>query len=65
MSRASCTKDCERMPVCEVCGRRKKPLGRSEPAEGAGGLCGPDCSGYYLEPTPGHLWPGELDEVAP
>ena len=30
-----CTVDCERMPLCEVCGKTKKPIGRDAPAEQA------------------------------
>lgn len=28
------------------------------------GLCDHECTGYYLEPTPDHLWPGEREEIA-
>jgi len=55
-----CTRDCERMPVCIVCGRRKKPRGRSAPLETT--YCDDDCSGYYLHEMPGHLWPGEWED---
>jgi hypothetical protein len=55
-----CTKECERMPLCAICGMTKKPSGRSAPMASSGGYCDSDCSGYNKEPTPGHLWPGEL-----
>ena len=47
---------------CAVCGRRKKPIGRSAPMEMANSLCDPDCEGYYKDPKPGSLWPGETQE---
>jgi hypothetical protein len=58
-----CTIECERMPECLVCRRRKNPRGRSAPMGMY--LCHPhDCPGYDQEPTPGHLWPGELAREA-
>jgi hypothetical protein len=56
-----CTVDCERMPLCEVCGKMKKPIGRSAPLESC--YCDEECLGYRQEPTPGHLWPGELADI--
>jgi hypothetical protein len=47
---------------CTVCGRTKKPVGRSAPLAMANGLCDDDCEGYRLEPFPGQLWPGETCE---
>jgi hypothetical protein len=44
---------------CTFCRRRKKPVGRSAPMELASSLCDHECEGYYLDPKPGHLWPGE------
>jgi hypothetical protein len=44
---------------CKVCGRRKKPIGRSAPIVMANSLCDHGCEGYYLEPKVGSLWPGE------
>ncbi|KKK59899.1 hypothetical protein LCGC14_3029720, partial [marine sediment metagenome] len=38
-------------PVCEECGRRKRPLGDDAP-EGPVSLCGPVCDGYMLPPPP-------------
>lgn len=55
-----CTIECERRPECATCGRRKVPSGRSVPLPMVGSGCDRDCLGYYQEPTPGHLWPGEL-----
>jgi hypothetical protein len=31
---AECTVECERMPDCTTCGRRKQPVGRDAPAAG-------------------------------
>lgn len=56
-----CDASCEARQACVVCHRRKAPLGRSVAAEMAGGLCDHDCGGYYKDPKPGHLWPGELE----
>lgn len=47
---------------CTVCGRRKKPIGRSAPIEMGGSLCDWECHGYDLDPKPGELWPGETRE---
>ena len=47
---------------CTICQRRKKPRGRSAPWEIASSLCDSDCDGYYQEPYPGQLWPGETRE---
>jgi len=44
---------------CSVCGKRKGPSGRAVPDEMANGMCDRDCDGYYEEPDPGDLWPGE------
>jgi hypothetical protein len=38
---------------------RKKPVGRSAPLPMANSLCDSDCRGYYEDPKPGELWPGE------
>jgi hypothetical protein len=56
----TCTEACESRAVCTVCDLRKKPIGRSAPLGMANGLCDDDCTGYRLEPRPGHLWPGEF-----
>jgi hypothetical protein len=45
---------------CESCGLEKKPVGRSAPLEMY--LCNQDCPGYYNDPKPGSLWPGESEE---
>jgi hypothetical protein len=45
---------------CTVCERTKKPVGRSAPMEAY--LCDHECSGYYQDPKPGELWPGETRE---
>lgn len=55
-----CTVACEATQECVVCRRRKKPVGRAGPIEMANGMCDDDCRGYRLDPTPGHLWPGEI-----
>ena len=44
---------------CSVCGRRKKPRGRSAPLEMANSLCDHECKGYERGETTGDLWPGE------
>lgn len=44
---------------CATCGRDKEPHGRSAPMYSSG--CDNDCEGYYAEPLPGCLWPGETD----
>ena len=50
---------------CSVCGDMKKPVGRSGPLgvsyceppwEGEG------CEGYWRDPKPGSLWPGERSD---
>jgi hypothetical protein len=47
---------------CQICDRRKAPVGRSVAAEMANSLCGPmGCKGYYLKPLSGSLWPGESE----
>ena len=47
--------------TCAICGRTKKPHGRSAPM--ASSYCDAnECEGYYLDPVPGCLWPGETDE---
>jgi len=45
------------VPICTVCGRRKKPVGRDSMDNG---LCDYDCEGYMQEPTPCDLWPDEV-----
>jgi hypothetical protein len=47
---------------CTTCGMRKKPVGRSAPMEMANSLCDHECPGYYQDPKPGELWPGETSE---
>lgn len=46
--------------VCVVCGRVKKPHGRSAlfPLR----YCDDRCAGYYQDPQPGCLWAGETEE---
>lgn len=44
---------------CDVCGLRKKPIGRDAPLALANSLCDHECPGYYQDPHPGYLWPGE------
>jgi hypothetical protein len=48
-------------PECSTCGRAKAPVGRSVPGEAAAGICTSTnrCPGYYEEPKPCDLWPGE------
>lgn len=44
---------------CKACGLRKKPVGRSAPVALCNALCDHECDGYYGDPRPGSLWPGE------
>ena len=44
---------------CVVCGKAKKPLGRSAPLEMYTTLCDSECSGYRQDPQPDCRWPGE------
>lgn len=46
---------------CAVCQRRKKPVGRDAASAGPD-LCDQECPGYYQEPHPGYLWPGEPED---
>ena len=46
--------------TCAVCGLRKKPHGRSAPIDSH--YCDTNCPGYYDEPEPGCLWPGETQQ---
>ena len=56
--------------VCRVCGKVKRPKGRSVPLELEDSLCGQldsdlneVCLGYRQPPYPSSLWPGEESEV--
>jgi hypothetical protein len=44
---------------CTVCKRTKAPRGRSVPMARANSMCDHECPGYWLDPKPGDLWPGE------
>lgn len=44
---------------CTVCGRDKKPIGRSAPMEMR--MCWDECPGYRKEPLPSNLWPHESE----
>lgn len=46
---------------CIVCGRMKKPIGRSAGLDSS--FCDDECSGYRQEPLPGSLWPGETEQA--
>ena len=50
------------MPECTVCGRLKKPWGRSAPFGAS--LCDHECEGYMKDPKPGTLWPDEQPNAA-
>jgi hypothetical protein len=52
----------DRMPECTVCGMRKKPIGRDAGVAMGNSLCDHECSGYYSDPKPGYLWPGESED---
>lgn len=60
MIHADCTEACEAEVRCTVCKLRKAPRGRSVAMEAASSYCHMDCTGYWQDPQPGHLWPGEL-----
>lgn len=47
---------------CTVCEKRKAPRGRSVAPAMANSMCDSDCRGYYEDPKPGELWPGETRE---
>lgn len=57
MRTADCAEPCWTLPICTVCHRSKKPVGRDAPLESY--HCDSGCDGYRLEPHPGHLWPSE------
>jgi hypothetical protein len=44
---------------CNACSLVKAPRGRSVPDAMANSRCNFECPGYYLDPKPGDLWPGE------
>lgn len=44
---------------CAICGKRKKPVGRSAPVELY--MCNSECKGYYEDPHVGSLWPNESE----
>lgn len=53
--------------TCATCGYMKKPIGRSRPLGVV--YCEPTlfelhdgCPGYYEDPKPGSLWPGETEQ---
>lgn len=51
--------------TCAVCGDMKKPNGRSGPL--GVNYCeslwdGHGCEGYWQDPQPGSLWPGETEQ---
>jgi len=45
--------------ICGVCGYTKAPHGRSAPPDMY--YCRNTCPGYWDEPKPGCLWPGETE----
>ena len=44
---------------CTVCPRSKAPAGRSVGMEAYSSYCSSDCEGYYQDPHPTSLFPGE------
>ena len=48
--------------TCRECGMIKQPIGRSAPMGTAGLYCTTDCGGYWNDPKPSQLWPGETQE---
>ena len=52
-----CDDSCYEESYCAVCSLRKARWGRSDVAPV---LCHPThCEGYYRDPQPPHMWPGE------
>lgn len=45
--------------ICDVCQKRKAPIGRSSPVETFGSECDYQCSAYRNKPYPMSLHPGE------
>lgn len=54
-----CTENCRREVTCRTCTKTKAPYGRDVAAAAGGSRCTVDCPGYFNDPRPGHLWPGE------
>lgn len=50
-----------RLVFCPLCNLPKKPHGRDVPAIAGRSHCDGDCPGYFEEPKPGCLWPGERE----
>lgn len=44
--------------TCSTCHQLKQPRGRSAPIGAY--YCDTDCPGYYDDPKPEELWPGEV-----
>lgn len=52
--------------TCTTCSKDKAPVGRSVPAVTSSCYCHPtECKGYYEEPYPDYLFPGESSEYVP
>ena len=47
---------------CSTCRRSKPPRGRSVADAMYGSVCNSECPGYWEDPKPGDLWPGETEE---
>jgi len=45
--------------TCTVCAQKKKPVGRSAPIGSC--FCDEECAGFYGDPLPSNLWPGESE----
>ena len=47
--------------TCGTCGLVKKPVGRDASWASANAYCDHECSGYWVDPPCGSLWPGESE----
>lgn len=50
----------QKLAWCKTCQRAKKPLGRDASVDAD--LCDRDCPGWFSDPFPKDLWPGERRE---
>jgi hypothetical protein len=48
--------------TCTTCMRTKAPRGRSIPNAIISSMCDSNCVGFWNDPKPGDLWPGETEE---
>lgn len=49
--------------TCTTCNKKKAPVGRSIPLAACNTYCHPtECKGYFEDPQPDYLFPGESSE---